>query len=264
MMGVMASSFPVGSMLSYFLGNSAYSFFGPRFPFGMLLAMGLVDAILRLVMEDATENTTNCPKKRGGTYFGYVTNGYFVLTILMTFITSFAFAAVSSTAPNWVTNVLHAKQWQYGVVLGISSTLHLVSNMVCGFTLKINSTWVFMFASCIVTTIGLIIYPLTPGVWYTLAPEILVRIAYGIMVGTASNFISILTETLFDGETAKAFSLFVASYISGFTLGPLLGGILLQYTSFMVLYYYILPVVFISGFGAFYQKTLVNHDDFTG
>jgi predicted MFS family arabinose efflux permease len=103
----------------------------------------------------------------------------------------------------------------------------------------------------------LVVYPWSPSVWFTLAPEIFARTAYGIMQGMASTFISMIVDASFNGGTAKAFALFVASYALGFALGYLAGGLSLHHISMMKLYYITATIVFISGFGTLHQRNLL-------
>jgi MFS family permease len=164
LMFIFASTYPVAAMLSYFIGNAGYSFFGPRAPFGMLFGVGIIDAVLRLTIstdhlnenvqtdrhgEEPSEMTPVRPKLRKGTYMyiGFLTDCHFIMTILLMALTAFAFSIVSSTAPNWVTNVLHAQQWQLGLVLGISSAVHLIVNLACGMVVHHTIVWSSCFAA---------------------------------------------------------------------------------------------------------------------
>ena len=141
---VYASSFPLASIVTYLIGNVGYSFFGPRLPFGILLMMSILDGTLRIVMDSkyfesveqdiskesedhvatesgdhvATEDSPILQKRLKGTYKNYLSNAYMILTIILISTNRVAGMMVYSTSPSWVINVLHAKQWQLGVVYG--------------------------------------------------------------------------------------------------------------------------------------------------
>ncbi|XP_064651620.1 chromaffin granule amine transporter-like [Lineus longissimus] len=294
----LASSFPVAALLSFFVGNTGYDICGFSLPFGILVALSILDGVLRFVLDtspymtpydigligvrngsenlneieeagingrkradvsakketDVSKNEETTPvvsKQRKGTYSAYLTDWYILIPNLMVFTEAFAFNMSSLTAPNWLTNVLHGKQWQLGVLLGVASIFQLAMNIFTGIIVTNQTTWLMTFIGFLSLTIGLVVYPLCTDVWQAVVPEILIRVAHGLSIGLLSNFISSVAKVNYGGETAKAFTLYVGCCTLGAGVGPLFAGLLLKYMPFMVIYYSVAVVAFGTGFGTF-------------
>jgi MFS family permease len=289
--------YPLSFLLAFALGNAAYDVSGVTLPMGILVALALVDFLIRLVLDTSeyesismikqettvitkgTGEKTECiprmpmESKAGevpnngsnlleeecananagqietqaddnkqrhqseGSYKELFCDKFVVEALLIAFFESVGIYVVSATSPNWSINVLHAEQWQLGVVLAIGAAAQLLYAMVNSNFISRANVWLYTLIGLVGLEVSLVVYPFVPNIWVALIPEIGIRgLVFSNQMMILPNVLSFRLEDRHPSGTAKGFSLFNLFYTLGSGIGPFAGS-LLRYVSFAELYY---------------------------
>ncbi|XP_064649577.1 uncharacterized protein LOC135501399 [Lineus longissimus] len=180
---------------------------------------------------------------RESTYLELFKDHIFDKMCILVFFYSVILTLPLATAYNFSVNVLHAAQWQLGVVITVATVLQVIITVTIGSYLKRENMWIYVLFGNIFQIVCLIVYPLCPSIWWTLFPECAIRaVAYFVGLSTVPNLYNLLLEKRHPNSGAKVFSMVNVAFTLGYAVGPQLGN-LLEVISFMTLYYIVAGVI---------------------
>ena len=144
----------------------------------------LFDLPLRLSLPPLrdTEETKSTHQFR----WSVLADPYVVLVVGLTLVAYSPRGVTISTVPKWLADVHSARQWQIGVIYTVSAICEFVVQLVLSCLISGHTArCVVLFVAFCIHTLGLVLMPYIPQVWYALLPLSLTRVGegmYGSMV----------------------------------------------------------------------------------
>ncbi|CAH1798160.1 unnamed protein product [Owenia fusiformis] len=230
----------LGIILGYPYGSAVYEFLGKEAPFLILAGVAVLDgALLAMVLGcfslGACEGKGTEKKNKTG-FLKLCIDPYVVVGLGCSFMVHFGLGVFLATGPAWMLGELHAQQWNIGVVLAVAVIFHFTAQFLTGlFAIKLGR-WIFCMVGMWIFSLGMAVYPLCQNIWEVLGPEITVRIGHGTVLCVISPLLGHVADIRFDSNYGAVYGLYTASYNLGLSVGPVVGGAVVQYMTIDWLY----------------------------
>ncbi|KEO83623.1 MDR family MFS transporter [Tumebacillus flagellatus] len=227
-----------------YMGNNVGCAVGPLLGVSLLLAhptmlfgiMAAATAAFAAVVglfipESKPENiecvSDACKKSQSKIGYGFILQDLkLILFLLGSFVITLGYNQMSSYLPLHLENILPEAAWLYGVMQSLNGILCVVLSMPAARFLSRCNPYHVMNAGGVVYTIGMLILAVNHSAWWMLI---------GFTVFTLGEIISasvskkLLADFAPDDMRARYMGASGFSWIAGATIGPLLGGQLMQH-----------------------------------
>lgn len=228
-MGVALGGLAIGVLVGPPFGGVMYQFGGKELPFLILAVVAIVDGCLQLLVLQLKVK----PEPQEGTSLkDLIRDPYILIAAGSITFANMGIAMLEPSLPMWMSDTMHAPEWQQGVAFLPASFSYLLGTNIFGPLAHKMGRWLSAMLGMLMIGFLMIAIPFAKNIGHLIVPNFAVGFGIGMVDSSMMPLMGYLVDLRHVSVYGSVYAIADVAFCLGYAVGPALGGAFVRSVGF--------------------------------